>query len=173
MSNIEVVEGLDYVQKAQIKWGIEVDENSKNFHGMLKRRCIHMQIQGVLSDGEWIDEPSSVKHIFFDFYATNFNFFGFIPIIERIHRYNILSNVEADFIQSQLTEMEIREAVWSCGSDRAPGPNGFYFRFIKKYWEILKFDVFGFVQEFFDNGFIPIGCNSAFINLIPKVDNPL
>lgn len=31
----------------------------------------------------------------------------------------------------------------------------------------------GFVQEFFTNGFIPTGCNSAFISHIPKVDNPL
>lgn len=89
MSDIEVVEGIDYLQKVKINWGIEGDENSKFFHGMLKRRRKHMQIRGVLSDREWIDEPSSVKNIFFDFHATKFDFFGVIPIIERSHRYNI------------------------------------------------------------------------------------
>lgn len=53
----------------------------------------------------------------------------------------MLSNVEVDFIQIQVTKMEIREVVWSCGSDNALGPDGFSFKSIKKYWEILKFDV--------------------------------
>lgn len=44
---------------------------------------------------------------------------------------------------------EIRDAVWSCGSDRARGPNGFSFRFVKKFWEILKEDICNFVDEFF------------------------
>lgn len=50
--------------------------------------------------------------------------------------------------------------------------DGFSFRFIKKYLEIMKDDVCGFVDKFFQIGSIPDGCNSSFITFIPKVDSP-
>nr|KAJ0219586.1 hypothetical protein LSAT_V11C300119750 [Lactuca sativa] len=53
------------------------------------------------------------------------------------------------------------------------GPDGFSFQFLKHYWDILGGDVIAFVQEFFYKPIIPVGCNSSFITLIPKVDNPL
>ena len=37
LSDIEVVEGLEYSQNAKIKWATEGDENTKFFHGMLKK----------------------------------------------------------------------------------------------------------------------------------------
>ena len=40
-------------------------------------------------------------------------------------------------------------------------------------WELLKEDVLAFVYEFFETGFIAIGCNASFVTLIPKVENPV
>nr|GFC72269.1 RNA-directed DNA polymerase, eukaryota, reverse transcriptase zinc-binding domain protein [Tanacetum cinerariifolium] len=36
---------------------------------------------------------------------------------------------------------EIKKAVWDCGSDKAPSPDGFSFQFLKRYWEIFMQDV--------------------------------
>ena len=36
---------------------------------------------------------------------------------------------------------EIKKAVWLCCEDKAPGPDGFNFHFIKRYWEIIKGDL--------------------------------
>ena len=59
------------------------------------------------------------------------------------------------------------------GGDKAPGPDGFSFAFVKSYWDILKDDVVNMVNEFHERAYIPIGCNSSFITLIPKVSNPI
>ena len=67
---------------------------------------------------------------------------------------------------------EIKKAV-DCGVDRSPGPDGFTFRFLRHFWEILADYVMAFVQEFFDKPNFPMGCNSSFVTLIPKVDNPI
>lgn len=96
-----------------------------------------------------------------------------MPIIKRSNSFVRPSEMAVQNIQMQVTHMEIREAVWSCRRDRAPGPDGFLFRFTKKYWELLKDDVVGFVHEFFGIDFIPLSCNSSFVTLIRKVDNPL
>nr|GEZ90615.1 transposon TX1 putative 149 kDa protein [Tanacetum cinerariifolium] len=68
---------------------------------------------------------------------------------------------------------ELKDAVWSCGNNKAPGPDGFTFSLVKRYWKIFKTDILEFVSEFFVTGFIPTGCNSSFITLIPKVINPM
>ena len=47
---------------------------------------------------------------------------------------------------------EIKNVVWSCGSDKSPGPDGFTFKFLKKYRELLKEDIMGLVKYFETGG---------------------
>ncbi|GJT23769.1 putative RNA-directed DNA polymerase, eukaryota, reverse transcriptase zinc-binding domain protein, partial [Tanacetum coccineum] len=49
-----------------------------------------------------------------------------------------------------------------CGSNKAPGPDGFSFAFVKKYWDLLKKDIFEFVDLFLASGTMPQGANSSF-----------
>ncbi|KAL4573164.1 hypothetical protein LXL04_019961 [Taraxacum kok-saghyz] len=76
-------------------------------------------------------------------------------------------------LEATFSEEEVKRDVWDCGSDKASGPDGFAFKFLKQYWELLGQDVVNFFQEFHSRAYIPLGCNSSFITLIPKVDNPL
>ena len=62
--------------------------------------------------------------------------------------------------------------MWDCDSEKSPGPDGFNFKFIKQFWQILKPDVLRFIDEFHANGVIPKGANASFIALIPKVADP-
>lgn len=59
-----------------------------------------------------------------------------------------------------------------CGSNRVPRSNGFLFRFVKHFWDILKKDICGFVDELYEESYIPNKYNSSFITLILKVDSP-
>ena len=69
-------------------------------------------------------------------------------------------------------EEEISSAVWACGSDKSPGPDGFNFRFIKHFWKELKPEFLRFFAEFHVNVVFPKGVNSSFIALIPKIKDP-
>ncbi|GKB45218.1 RNA-directed DNA polymerase, eukaryota, reverse transcriptase zinc-binding domain protein [Tanacetum coccineum] len=44
-------------------------------------------------------------------------------------------------LEDSVTMEEIWAAVWDCGSEKAPGPDGFSFLFVKRYWELLKDDI--------------------------------
>nr|GEV75049.1 RNA-directed DNA polymerase, eukaryota, reverse transcriptase zinc-binding domain protein [Tanacetum cinerariifolium] len=61
-----------------------------------------------------------------------------------------------------------RWAVWDCGTDKSPGPDGFTFGFYRRYWNILESDVVDAATSFFHHGQFPKGSNSSFIALIPK-----
>ena len=69
-------------------------------------------------------------------------------------------------------EEEIRRAVWDCGSEKSPGPDGLNFKFIKQFWPLLKTDIIRFLHEFHASGIFPKGSNASFITLLPKVPDP-
>ncbi|GKD57153.1 RNA-directed DNA polymerase, eukaryota [Tanacetum coccineum] len=63
---------IDMVQKAEIRWPVEGDENSKFFHGIINKKCSQLAIHGILVDGEWIVNPSMVKNELIRHFANRF-----------------------------------------------------------------------------------------------------
>ncbi|GJW16418.1 RNA-directed DNA polymerase, eukaryota [Tanacetum coccineum] len=154
------------------KWIKEGDENSKLFHGMLKRKKSQKNITGVVIDGDWVTNPQLVKEAFREYYANKFKPFSGIRPSNRSQRYKSLSNTQVDMLEKSFSNQEIHDAVWACGSDKVPGPDGFSFRFLRRFWDDFQTEVVKFVYEFSDSGVITPGCKSSFITLIPKCENP-
>lgn len=96
-----------------------------------------------------------------------------VSISKRINSFKELTHNQSWSLEVTVLTEEVKEVVWACGSDKSPCPDGFTFAFYKKYWDLIKVDVMKFVNEFFATWEIPNWCNSAFITLIPKVDNPM
>ncbi|GKC35516.1 RNA-directed DNA polymerase, eukaryota, partial [Tanacetum coccineum] len=65
----------------------------------------------------------------------------------------------------------VKAAVWDCGVNKSPGPNGYTFEFFRKYWTFIGNDIIQALKVFFANGCFPRGCNSSFIALIPKIQD--
>jgi hypothetical protein len=58
-------------------------------------------------------------------------------------------------------------------NDKSPGPDGFNGLFMKKYWYLMKHQFYDLCNAFY-NGDIDLSpLNTAYIALIPKVDNPV
>ncbi|GJW20927.1 RNA-directed DNA polymerase, eukaryota [Tanacetum coccineum] len=167
IQHCDKIDSLEMVQKAKVKWAVEGDENTKFFHGMLNKKRSILNIQGVLVDGVWVDSPNSLKKEFFD---SN----RFCKPDERratIHMEfpNQLHSDQCQDLEIEVTNDEIKRAVWECGTDKAPGPDGFTFGFFRHFWYLVEQDVYEAVRYFFIHEDIPKGCNSSFIALIPKI----
>ncbi|GKA49914.1 putative RNA-directed DNA polymerase, partial [Tanacetum coccineum] len=80
---------------------------------------------------------------------------------------------ETSLLDAQFTNKEIKDAVWSCGGEKASGPDGFTFKFIKRFWDTMGNDFVEMVKRFEVDGTIPKGCNSSFIALVPKIKDPI
>lgn len=44
--------------------------------------------------------------------------------------------------------------MFDCGGDKAPGPDGFNFRFIRKFWSFFEDDFSRILSDFFESGMI-------------------
>nr|GFA25097.1 RNA-directed DNA polymerase, eukaryota [Tanacetum cinerariifolium] len=77
--------------------------------------------------------------------------------------------VKRDDLEHMVTKEEVKKAVWDCGSDKSPGPDGFSFSFFRHFWSTIEKDIFEAINCFFTNEDMPNGCNSNFIALIPKI----
>ncbi|GJZ87098.1 RNA-directed DNA polymerase, eukaryota [Tanacetum coccineum] len=169
LQNIEKLHAMDMAQKAKIKWSIEGDENSRFFHGVLNKKRIQMNIRGVMVDGVWQDKPRDVKREFYNHFRHRFD----KPPEQRatvdMLFPNSLSPDQQVELECEVTLEELKRAVWDCGSEKSPGPDGFSFGFYRHFWAVIENDVFKAVKHFFMYADIPKGCNSSFIALIPKI----
>ena len=102
-------------------------------------------------EGTWVQNPKLIKDQVVSFFSARF----------------LREELIAPF-----SDLDLREAVWSCSGDKCPGPDGFNFNFIKEFWEIFKLDFRRFVDEFHVNGRFPKGSNASFLALIPKINHP-
>ncbi|GJT40504.1 RNA-directed DNA polymerase, eukaryota, partial [Tanacetum coccineum] len=75
-------------------------------------------------------------------------------------------------LESPVSNEEIRRAVWACGDNKSPRPDGFTFEFFCKFWNIVGPDMCEAVGWFFNNNSFARGCNSSFVSLIPKIQDP-
>ncbi|GJV53935.1 RNA-directed DNA polymerase, eukaryota, reverse transcriptase zinc-binding domain protein, partial [Tanacetum coccineum] len=168
LQKIDKIHSFEMAQKAKVNWSIEGDENTSFFHGMLNKKRRQQNIRGIMIDGIWIDNPIRVKDEFFQHFSSRFD----KPNARRAHiemRYpkTITCDQQAD-LERDVSNEEIKRAVWDCGTDKSPGPDGFSFGFYRRFWYLIENDVYDAVKYFFTYGVIPKGCNSSFIALIPK-----
>nr|GEW74494.1 RNA-directed DNA polymerase, eukaryota [Tanacetum cinerariifolium] len=169
MLRINKIQAAKVAQKAKIKWSVEGDENSRFFHGMLNKKRSQLSIRGVMVHGVWIEKPDQVKREFVHHFSSRFD----KPSVKRacmdMCYPNLLTIEQREDLERYVSKEELKRAVWDCGTDKSPGPDGFTFGFFRHFWSTIEADVFEAVKYFFTNGDIPKGCNSSFIALIPKI----
>nr|GEW97297.1 putative RNA-directed DNA polymerase, eukaryota, reverse transcriptase zinc-binding domain protein [Tanacetum cinerariifolium] len=165
------IKALETAQKAKIRWYVEGDENNKFFHGMLNKKRSQLNIRGIMINDKWTGEPVEVKWEFFQHFSDRFS----EPITNRasidMNFPNTLSLEQKEDPERNISMEEVKKAVWDCGMDKSPGPDGYTFGFYRRFWSIIEHDVFEAVQYFFNHEDMPKGCNSNFITLIPKISD--
>ena len=71
----------------------------------------------------------------------------------------------------RLSDMEIKDAVFSIGDLKAPGDDGYPAIFYKKNWSIVGSNVCRLIKEVFQTGNLQ-NINKTLVCLIPKLEKP-
>ncbi|GJR54178.1 hypothetical protein Tco_1404699 [Tanacetum coccineum] len=126
-------------QKAKVLWLKEGDSNSAYFHKTVKSRTSRSRID-VVSNGD-----------------------GIVFANEEVPAAFI-----ANHMVRNVTDREIKDAMFSMGDDKAPGPDGYSTAFFKDAWVIIGEEITLAIREFFINGKLLKEINHTIIALIPK-----
>nr|GEU42787.1 RNA-directed DNA polymerase, eukaryota, reverse transcriptase zinc-binding domain protein [Tanacetum cinerariifolium] len=169
IQSCDKIDSMEMAQKAKIKWAVEGDENSGFFHGTINKRCSILNIRGVMVNGIWIDSLKKVKKEFIDHFSNRFSKPGERTATLHMEFPNQILVDQRNKLECEVTNDEIKKAVWECGTDKAPGPDGFTYGFLRHFWYMVERDVYDAVRYIFLNNDIPKGCNSSFIALISKI----
>ena len=82
-----------------------------------------------------------------------------------------VNSEENDCLVAPFSEAEIKEAIFSCYSEGAPGPDGLPFLFYQKFWSIVKKDIIAMFDDFYKGELDLYRLNFALVTLIPKVND--
>ncbi|KAJ0585981.1 putative RNA-directed DNA polymerase [Helianthus annuus] len=149
------------------------DENTSFFHAVVNSHKARNRINGLWIEGSWISDANVIKEKFMLAFKEKFK----EPINSRprmgMDGFKRLNERESSSLIEHFKEDEVRNAIWECGGDKAPGPDGITFSLIKMYWEELKPGIMDVMQQFFIHGSLHHSCSSSFIALIPKVTDPM
>ncbi|GJS72199.1 RNA-directed DNA polymerase, eukaryota [Tanacetum coccineum] len=124
LQELENLQSLEAAQKSKIKLAIEVDENSKYYHGILNKKRSQLAIRGILVDGNWIDSPHLVKREFLSHFKNRFDHPQDSRLQLDLNFPNTLQHDQIIGLECDVSKDEIKRAVWDCGTDKSLGPDG-------------------------------------------------
>ncbi|XP_021996297.1 uncharacterized protein LOC110893498 [Helianthus annuus] len=145
----------------------------------IKRRLRELDVKaanyfpGLLVRGVWVSKPEIVKTVVLRFFRSKFSENVVVRPKFICDGLKKIDNLEAERLIQQFTVPEIKDAMFGCGADKAPGPDGFNFRFIRSFWELFQNDFNELMSHFHDVGRFSAGVGSSFITMIPKVGDPV
>ncbi|XP_021992889.1 uncharacterized protein LOC110889633 [Helianthus annuus] len=99
-----------------------------------------MRLNGLMINGAWETAPPLIKDTVCSFFAEKCK----EMVVKRpglmCPNLNQISKEDAEILAAPFSLLEIKDAVWDCVGDKAPGPDGANFRFIKRCWGSLQAD---------------------------------
>ncbi|GKE20007.1 RNA-directed DNA polymerase, eukaryota, reverse transcriptase zinc-binding domain protein [Tanacetum coccineum] len=161
-------------QQAKIKWLSDKDKNNSYFHKVLKGRNNRSKILSLKDKNGVNYKNDQIPHLFLKHFE---NFLGKAQLVQDIEDCSTLfqrrvnEEVALNMIVD-VSDIEIKNAIFDIEDTKAPGPDDFTTVFFKKAWAIVGTDVCKAVREFFNSGRMLGEINATLISLIPNVQIP-
>ncbi|GKB94843.1 RNA-directed DNA polymerase, eukaryota, reverse transcriptase zinc-binding domain protein [Tanacetum coccineum] len=128
-------------QKAKVDWLSEGDRNSAYFHKVVKGRRNRNRILNIINDvGESMEGPK-IADEFVKHYEKLLGQATLVYHLDSLGNIftNILSNDEAEVMVRDVTDHEIKLAIFSIDDSKSPGPDGYTTCFLRKLGLLLNF----------------------------------
>jgi len=163
---------LDYLyQVAKCNYITKSDRCTKFFHSIVRRNKNRGFIAAISKvDGSMTKSAEEVASEFVRYYEGLIGTHSQVLCVDRevLQSGQGISDLQATALVRDVSSEEIKEALFSIGNDKAPGPDGYTALFFKSAWGIVGGDLCLAVKEFFASGSLLRQINHTIIALVPK-----
>ncbi|XP_071687205.1 uncharacterized protein [Rutidosis leptorrhynchoides] len=127
-------------QKVRVKWLEDGDKNSKYFHSILKSRKSKSRVESICNDHGQRFFGGEVADQIVEHFKKNLGSSSNTQPVEDLGDIftKVLSAEEANSMVVEVTNAEIKEALFDIDSNKASGPDGYTARFFKKAWPVVE-----------------------------------
>ncbi|XP_024638626.1 uncharacterized protein [Medicago truncatula] len=169
------IEEKIWMQKSRANWIQLGDSNTKFFHAYAKERRCQNNIKFLITEDDTrIDKHNLIKEEIRGFYLKLMgSSVDSLPMVDKniVKRGPMLSQHQQDLLCSEFTAVEVKNALFSMDSSKAPGIDGYNVHFFKCSWNIIGDSVIDAILDFFKTGFMPKIINCTYVTLLPKEVN--
>lgn len=116
---------------------VDGDENTNFFYGHVNCKNRKSRINGLSINGRWTSNFDEIKLEANCFFNDKFSEPRNRPKLFSPH-FRSLSTMDAIRLEAPIEVDEIKTVVWAFGSDSAPGPDVFTFKFLKTYRDTIE-----------------------------------
>lgn len=172
LNRLLYIDDLYWCQRAKRNWSLEGDYNSRFFHlSCLKRRRSNRITSTKDTAGISTSDENQIASIFIKYFldlfcTTDACSAEFI----QPHIAHQFSAEEILYLTEIPTNAEIKSAVFSIGSLKSPGFDGFNSHFFKTCWTIIAQEFCDFIRNFFVTNEMPNNINHTLLVLLPKTN---
>ena len=169
------IEDMALLQKARINWMRNGDENTAYFHATIKERRASNTIYELQdAEGNWQSNTDKIHTEISQYYQKlQGTETTYLQMIDRniMREGSQVDPYDAQMLVQEVSEDEIKDALFRMDDNKAPGVDGFNAFFFKNTWDIIKHDLITAIKNFFKSNtlFPPHNCTS--VTIIPKSNN--
>lgn len=161
-----------WLQKSRSQWIKDGDRNTRFYHMKIVTRRRKNKILAIRnSEGAWVEDQLKMKNMATNFYEElfwedNHDREQFIYSVS----YSRLDDGDLLELGSGVTLGEIKKAMFSMGSLKVPGEDGYPAIFFKRNWELVNHSLGEYIRHIWCNGQLVSSINNTLLVLIPKID---
>ena len=162
--------------KSRLNWMIFGDRNTSFYHMSAIVRRKRNKIQAIKNSvDDWLlDEREVMEHIrksFMELYTTSQSQVSW-DVSSQTRWQLRLFEEEKRSLDGEVTDEEIKAALWSLKAYKALGPDRLHAGFFQRYWLVVGDSVKAEIKKVFKDRKVPSYLNKTNIALIPTIQGP-
>ena len=133
----------------------EWDNNSKLFHRIASKRKANKLINKIENvRGEILQSEKEIEEDIVGFFEKLYNEERRESVGIEGLEWACIRDESGERLEKPFEEEEVKNALFQCDGDKAPGPDGFTMKALQDGWETIKKDIMGVFREFYNYGVV-------------------